>query len=174
MLPYYRWSLRLITTDFQLTNLSLLSREGQSQFVANFQVRRPRVIQGTLIPAGRQFNSSTLVGHALQHPILIFSPLLAWWMLTRRSLLRLLLGGVCALLCVELLDLPFVLIGSIEDLILVNVNTALPADSALVGWMNFLNGGGRMGLCLFAAASLLLYHPWPTRPRNQSKAKKPN
>jgi hypothetical protein len=156
LLPYYRWSLSLITTDYQLTDLSLATRQGQTHLAANFQQSRARVIQGTLLPADREFNSSTLLGHALQHPILIFSPLLAWWVLMRRKPWRLLGSGLVALLAVELLDIPFVLVGSVEDLVLVNIDAALPARSGLVTWMNFLNGGGRVGLCLGAVA-LLLY-----------------
>ncbi len=158
MLPYYRWSLALITTDYHVTDLSLITRQGQSQFAANFELHNPRVIQGTLIPAGRVFNSSTLLGHALQHPLLIFSPLLAWWLMVRQKPWRLLIGGLVALMCVELLDIPFVLLGSIEDFVLVNIDPLLPAHSTLVSWMNFLNGGGRLGLSLCAAALLLYQH----------------
>ncbi len=158
LLPYYRTSLALINSNYQLTDLSLVTRQGQTHIAANFQQKRARMIQGTLLPAGREFNSSSLLGHALQHPILILSPLLAWWVLIRRKPWRLLLGGVLILLGVEFLDIPFVLLGSIEDLVLVNVDPSLPARSGLVTWMHFLNGGGRIGLCLFAVVMVLYPH----------------
>lgn len=158
MLPYYRWSMALISTDYRPTELALINRQGQSLIAANFTQQRPRMIQGTLLPADREFNSSTLLGHALQHPILIFSPLLAWWVMVRQRPGRLLIGGIFALLCVELLDIPFVLLGSIEDLVLANIDVTLTSHSTLVAWMNFLNGGGRLGLCLCAAVLVLYPH----------------
>jgi hypothetical protein len=63
--------------------------------------------------------------------------------------IALLFMAVPLLLLVEMLDVPMVLLGSIEDLILANV--APTADSFLVGWMNFMNGGGRLALSIVAA-----------------------
>jgi hypothetical protein len=42
-----------------------------------------------------------------------------------------------------------VLLGSIDDLILANV--APGTSSFLVGWMDFMNGGGRLALSVAAA-----------------------
>lgn len=157
MLPYYGWSLSMINQNYKLLDLILIAHQNQTHISAKFQQANTRMIQGTLLPAGPQLNSSTLLGHALVHPILVISPILAWWRMERRRLPHLLFGGLIALLGVELLDIPFVLLGSIEDLLLVNIDKSLPAQSGLVTWMHFLNGGGRLGLCLFAAAMLLYY-----------------
>lgn len=41
------------------------------------------------------------------------------------------------------------MLGSVEDIIL--ANSALTADSFLINWMNFMNGGGRLALTIVAA-----------------------
>jgi hypothetical protein len=61
----------------------------------------------------------------------------------------LLFMAVPLLLLVEMLDVPLVLLGSVEDLIL--ANTAPTANSFLINWMNFMNGGGRLALSIAAA-----------------------
>jgi hypothetical protein len=43
-----------------------------------------------------------------------------------------------------MLDVPLVLLGSIEDLLIANI--APDTFSFLVAWMNFMNGGGRLAL----------------------------
>lgn len=53
------------------------------------------------------------------------------------------------LLLMEMLDVPLVLLGSNEDLLLANI--APGTASLLVAWMNFMNGGGRRALSIAAA-----------------------
>ena len=65
--------------------------------------------------------------------------------------IALLVIAVPFLLLVEMLDVPLVLLGSIEDLILTNV--APTTNSLLVNWMNFLNGGGRLALAIVAVTA---------------------
>jgi hypothetical protein len=48
-----------------------------------------------------------------------------------------------------MLDVPLVLLGSIEDLLIANI--APDTFSFLVAWMNFMNGGGRLALSIVAA-----------------------
>jgi hypothetical protein len=52
-------------------------------------------------------------------------------------------------LLVELLDIPFILLGSAQDLMAANF--ASTESSLAIEWMNFMNGGGRQALSLFAA-----------------------
>lgn len=53
------------------------------------------------------------------------------------------------MLLVEMLDVPLILLDSAQDLMMANLPSA--DFSLLVGWMNFLNGGRRPALSLFAA-----------------------
>jgi hypothetical protein len=57
------------------------------------------------------------------------------------------------LLLLEMLDVPLVLLGSIEDVILANI--ANSTSSLLVVWMNFMNGGGRLALSIVAALAAI-------------------
>jgi hypothetical protein len=79
----------------------------------------------------------------------MLSLLVAWPVTSITRRIALLCMSVPLLLLVEMLDVPMVLLGSIEDLILANV--APDTTSFLVGWMNLMNGGGRLALSIAAA-----------------------
>lgn len=149
LLPLYRWELAQLAPDYAVRSLDLARLHGEEVVALTVRVARYLVVEGRVLPPGGDINASTLAGNALQHPIVIFSLLLSWprIALARRPVLILL--GLPLLLLVELVDVPLVLLGSIRDLLLANL--APGTYSLLVGWMNFLNGGGRLALSLAAA-----------------------
>jgi hypothetical protein len=59
------------------------------------------------------------------------------------------------LLLVELLDVPLVLVGSVQDLLLASLAPDRLSHDPWVAWMDFLNGGGRLALALMAGAPSL-------------------
>lgn len=61
-------------------------------------------------------------------------------------------------LVVLVLDVPFVLLGSIEDLILYNITLEKLSSSFIVMWMNILNGGGRMVISIVAVLMTVIIY----------------
>jgi len=148
LLPLYRWELEHWSQDYQIQSLLLGDDHGEN-VVALSLFTKYAVIGGRVVPPGIGITCSTLLGHVLQHPLLILSLAIAWPAATLRQRLAQLCCAMPLLLLVELLDVPLVLLGSVRDLLVANL--AAENDTFMVGWMNFLNGGGRPALSLFAA-----------------------
>lgn len=105
-------------------------------------------VAGAVAPPGSRVDASTLAGHALQHPVVLFSIVIGWPGLGWRRPLALAIA-LPLLIAVEAVDVPLVLIGAFEDLVF--AASGSQHTSLLVAWMNFMNAGGRIGLCLAAA-----------------------
>jgi hypothetical protein len=109
----------------------------------------------TTVPADVDLWSSTLQAYALHHPIIVYAMLAAWPARSLRHRLRLLLLGVPCVLITTSLDIPFVLVGQLRDLLLANLApTALDSDPRAV-YFAFLHGGGRLGLAVAGAAAVI-------------------
>jgi hypothetical protein len=148
MLPLYRWELTHLTQDYDIQ--SLMPGNSHGEGVVNLTLLTRYIVIGAhIIPPGISISCSTLIGHALQHPLLILSLAVAWPASTLAQRMMRLCCTLPFLLLVELLDIPLVLLGSAQDLLMANFASA--NGSFLVGWMDFLNGGGRPALSLFAA-----------------------
>lgn len=167
LLPMYRWELSQFGQDYQIQTLSLGESHGEAAVVLTLLTRNS-AIAGHFIPAGISITSSALVGYALQHPLLSLSVAVAWpaSSLTHRMLR--LCSALLLLLPVEIADIPIVLLGSVEDLLEANFYSS--TGSLVVGWMNFMNGGGRLALSLFsglvAVAVAKFFFPIRTPQRN--------
>lgn len=148
MLPLYRWELGHLAQDYRLQSLVLGDSHGEHVFMLSL-LSKYSVIGAHVIPPGIGISSSTLAGHALQHPLLILSLAVAWPAAAPAQRMVRLCCALPLLLVVELLDVPLVLLGSVQDLMMANFPSG--DFSFLVGWMNFLNGGGRPALSIFAA-----------------------
>lgn len=149
LLPLYRWEIGWCAPDYRIQSLGIQENRGEAVVALNLKLVQYTFVGGHLIPPGMDISSSTLAGHVLQHVLLMLSLLVAWPAASIFRRIALLGMAVPLLLLVEMLDVPLVLLGSIDDLILANV--APTAGSFLVSWMNFLNGGGRLALSIAAA-----------------------
>jgi len=149
LLPLYRWEIAALTPDYRIASLALADNRGETVVAVTLDLVRYIVVAGQALPPGGNISSSTLAGHALQHPLLMLSLLVAWPAAGISRRIALLAIALPFLLLVEMLDVPLVLLGSIDDLILANV--APGTSSFLVVWMYFMNGGGRLALSVAAA-----------------------
>ncbi len=149
LLPLYRSEIGWIFPDFNITSLALASDRGEEVVALNLNLVRYTVLVGQVLHPGVSVSSSTLAGHALQHPLVMLSLLVALPASNNKHHIAMLGMAIPLLLLVEILDVPMVLLGSIEDLILANV--APDSTSFLVAWMNLMNGGGRLALSIAAA-----------------------
>ena len=158
LLPLYRWEIGWLSPDYRITGLALADNRGEAVVALNLQLVRYTIVAGHWLTPGGDLSSSTLAGHALQHVLLMLSLLIA--SPTKSILHRLVLLAIAMplLLLIEILDVPLVLLGSIDDLILANV--APNSSSLLVAWMNFMNGGGRLALSIAGAVVVIGSANW--------------
>lgn len=149
LLPLYRWEIAWLAPDYHLVSLAIADSHNESVIALNLDLVRYTVVAGHALPPTSGISSSTLVGHALQHPLIMLSLLAAWPASSNFQRVKLFLIALPPLLLLEALDVPLVLLGSIEDLMIANI--APDTFSFLAAWMNFLNGGGRLALAIVAA-----------------------
>lgn len=151
VVPLYQHAVGWLAPEYHLERLDLKRQGAQRYFELRVVTARPISKGDAQVPAGVGASSSTLLGHALQHVILLYGLLLAWPVARWWQRALLLALGVPSLLVVELVDVPIVLVGSIEDLVLANLAPELLADSPRVLAMHFMNTGGRLALSLAVA-----------------------
>lgn len=155
IIPLYKTSFSLMTDHYELQTLRIESQR-EPYFKIAVKTTGSRVLNGTSVPNDVEITSQTLQGHAFQ-PVIIALSLLMVWPLRRiwhRALIVLM--AVPSLVLVLALDIPFVFLGALEDLVLVNFYPDALKSSISVHAMHFLNGGGRLLLGLLAAMLSLL------------------
>ena len=103
---------------------------------------------GMNYPANLQISSQTLLAHSVQHLLFYTAVLSVSLYCYPLSWRRLLAASVPLLLLLELIDIPFVLTGTIEDLLLNSFNQGEPVRNWRIIWMEFLTNGGRIGLAM--------------------------
>jgi len=148
LLPLFRWELAAFFPDYREIHLDLGGQGTEIYFTLRSVLAAPCRVGLTLLPSGTVLTGSTLLGHALQHPVIILTMAATVWLCHRESAGRLVVCSLLFLLAVELLDVPLVLIGSIEALLFERFAPAEMSRSLLVYWMHFLNEGGRLALSL--------------------------
>ena len=149
MLPLYRWEIGWLSPDYRIISLAFADDRSEGVVALTMNLISYIVVAGHALPPGGNISSSTLSGHALQHPLVMLSLLVALPASNISHRIALLSVAAPLLLMVEIFDVPLVLLGSIEDLILANI--APDTSSILVMWMNFMNGGGRLAFSIVAA-----------------------
>lgn len=149
-LPLYRFEIEAIFPFVDIQHL-LIDTSGSERLIT-LQVifNSPYYVGMNRLAAGTAVSSSTLLGHAFQ-PLVILLPLVgAAGAIVPTSKKRLVTGAAFSLVLLTALDVPFVLVGAIEDILF---NQFAPGNppSLTMRWLYFLNGGGRWGLSVAAA-----------------------
>lgn len=152
LLPVYQWSFETLTPYYGVRSLRLEQENGERIIKVRAQTTGARLLAGRTVQSSVHVSSSTLAGHALQHVVVLFTAMLLWPVRRWWERIVLLVLAIPALLLVETLDVPLVLAGALEDLILFNFDEKLLSSSFLVQGMHFMNSGGRLALSLIAAA----------------------
>lgn len=156
-LPLYRAVFSALGPQYRLDALTLDTLpSGEAVIAAAVTTRELFAVGGGLVPAGLAMTASTLAGHALQPPTLLFAIGLAWRLrgAVARALQLVLLGAL--LVVIEAVDVPLVLLASVYDLLYANFAVPGVRPSWLVSWMDALNGGGRLVLSVAAAVAASL------------------
>lgn len=149
--PLYLWEIGMLAPQLDVTELKVAAPQGERVVMLDAEVRAGAVFGDYFFERAMPMSSSTLLGHVLLHPIVMLLILLAW---PRANIQRkglYVLAAIPFLVAVELLDVPLVLLGSLQDLVLANTAPDSTRFAPLVIWMNLLNGGGRIALSVAAA-----------------------
>lgn len=160
-LPLYQQMIAWLMPDYRVVDIVLQSQPSGQVVQLSVELIHQTVLGLKLLPQGLSVSATTLQGHALQHAILIATVLLAWPLGEKASWthrLALLGLGLIGLMFVEALDVPFVLAGSVTDLLLADFAPQLQDSSWLVRWMHVLNGGGRLALSVGVALVAVAGH----------------
>jgi hypothetical protein len=159
LLPLLRWEIAQLTPHYEIRDLSVAHASGETAITVSVKTAYPRLYDGRYLPADVPMRSSTLLGHLLQPLVVMLSLISTAALLRRQRALPLVLFAIPAAVAVVMLDVPFVLVGALEDLVL---STGLSSDayrSPWVTWMNLLNGGGRLALGIGAALVVIAIAP---------------
>lgn len=154
-LPWYKAVLRFSLPYDRLADLTVVWHKNEFLVAGNFSTTGFQLFHGRLLPPGLSISASTLLGHALIHPLILFTAVMAWpgldW---RRRLFRLILS-IPFLWLLETVDVPLALAGVVDD-----VKAGGNLDSMMASWGFMLDGGGRMALSLASAIACAAFHDW--------------
>lgn len=158
LLPLFRRELAWLMGDFRIDYLDLQEQGGETIVLMQASLQEYRLLSGRLIPPGISVNASTLALHAWAHPILLFSLLAAWPGIPLAQKPALLLIGMPWMLLAELLDIPLVLRGSVEDMLYWQADPAMrnPPAAALI--QHALDSGGRYGITILFSLFAVFSH----------------
>ncbi len=156
LLPLYQEVLEMLPHGWQSVTTRLVMDGTERMVQARFLTLSGFEFSGVRIPAGGAVTASTLMGHVLQHPVLLLTlwatwPLARWW---HRAVA--LVPALAGLLVVEAVDVPLVLNGAMQDIMLVNLAPERLAGDPYVWAMHVMNTGGRLALTLAMGALAML------------------
>lgn len=154
----------LLGDRYRRETLEARSVDGAPAFVLRATMRSAQRIGPAVLPAGTPLVTSMLQGYAAQHFVLILATLLAWPAADLRARLALLALGVPAVAVATMLDVPFVLTGLVDDLVLGTFAPEQVGASWAVAYYEFLHRGGRYALALFLAVAVALFISRVRRP----------
>lgn len=167
VVPLFRAELGLLMPEFRLDYLDWKFDRNEAVFALTATLTEHRVVLGRVLPPGVSINASTLAAHAWVHPVLMLSLLAAWPGIARRRKPLLLLLGLPFVLMAELLDVPIMLWGALEDLIYYQLDPARVSESIGSRAQHFLDGGGRyaVSILLGLGAVILFQKFYPANPK---------
>jgi len=151
LLPIFRSELNWLMPSFRIDSLDWRIERGETVVVLNATLTEYRVIMNQVFPAGVSVNVSTLAAHAWVHPVLMFSLIVAWPGIAWKRKPLLILIALPLVLLAELLDIPFMLWGAMEDFLYWQADSTRTAESIGSHVQHFLDGGGRYALAIVLA-----------------------
>ncbi len=155
LIPLYRWSFTQLTPHYQIRSLRVEQASGERVFALRARTTGARNIAGHSVPDGTEVSSVTLAGHAFQPVIVLIGAAMLWPVRARAERISMVLFALPLLILVEMIDVPLVLAGALEDVVLFNVAPDQLSASLLVQAMNYMNNGGRLALSLVAVGLMV-------------------
>lgn len=155
LVPYFRWVIHLVEYRLQIGAFDVIRTNGEYLYQVRLVSQGPTTLYGRSLP-GMDVSATTLVTHSLQH-LVIFAVVATAGILFGKVRLRwFLLVLPMGLLFALGLDIPLVLLGSIEGLFLENLAPDQLDTNGFVMWERFLTNGGRLALAISLSLLCLL------------------
>ena len=156
MLGVIEHALAFWAPQFQVLDVAVTSRGGDTVVEAQLLARQYFIFYGQVVPDGWTISASTLAGHLLLHAAVLLTLLAGWPAATPSLRLARLVAALPMLLLLAWLDLPLVLVGSVHALMLQSLAPASLSTAAFVLAMQFLENGGRVVLVLLLAWAVIV------------------
>lgn len=156
ILPLFRFELHGLMPSFYIDALDWKIEHNETVVVLSATLSEYRVILHHAFPAGVSINVSTLAAHAWVHPVLIFSLMAAWPGIAWQRKPLLLLSAVPFIVLAEMLDIPLLLWGALEDMLYWQADPVRVAESLGSRAQHFLDGGGRYAVSIVLALLALV------------------
>ncbi len=161
-LPLYQAVLDVAVRGAALSSLAVVDRRGEIAVLATFRFGDGAVFAGLALPGRGEVTATTLGGHVLVESVMVLTLATGWpWRRWQEGLAGL-ACAVPAMLAVAALDVPFMLLGALTDLVFASL--APERFSLAIAWMRMLDGGGRFVLALCAGAAAVAAARWLAKP----------
>lgn len=157
-LGFYHASMSLWAPALQVEPLTIENQNGQWMFVSVMSNKMPIKFRLQDLPAASEIQVSTVVGNAVQAPILMLTLILAWQTQGWRHRLSALGIALPMLALLAAVDIPWVLVGAAWEAYFYYLEPESRWHVFSIQIMHILNNGGRLALGL-AAALVCLYLP---------------
>ena len=158
LLPLFRFELNEMMPSFHIDSLDWKIDRNETVVTLSATLSEYRVILNKVFPSGVSVNVSTLAAHAWVHPVLMLSLMAAWPGVAWKRKPFLLLTTLPFIVLAEMLDIPLMLWGALEDMLYWQADPSRIAESLGSRLQHFLDGGGRYALSiLFALAAVILF-----------------
>lgn len=158
LLPLFRFELHGLMPSFRIDALDWKIDHNETVVALSATLSEYRVILHQAFPAGMTINVSTLAAHAWVHPVLILSLMVAWPGIAWKRKPLLIVTALPFIVLAEMLDIPLMLWGSLEDMLYWQVDPTRVAESLGSRVQHFLDGGGRYALSI--GLTLLVIALW--------------
>lgn len=168
LLPVFQREIQWLAPQYAVRSLATAEVQGEQAIVLQVTTAGYVAARAGWLAPGVTMSSATLRGHVYQPVIVMACLLLPWPARRQRDYFSRIVLALPLLLAVEGLDVPQVLLGSIDDLLASPSRPAGAARSFPVYWMNFLNGGGRAALSITASLLALAMQQYISARRTQS------
>lgn len=168
--PAFRAVLGWTVSHLGTPRLEVVAQESLHVFAAQVAVGNIVLLKGQMLPPGSVLRASLPVYVALAPLLIVVTAALAWKGLTWRGRLLRLAISVPFMVLLELVDTPALLAIALHE----SVRGAGPASamSPWVGWIHFMDGGGRYALAIGAALLVAEVHSLITRGLTRRIARK--
>lgn len=151
LLPLFRSELTLLMPAFHIDFLGGRIEHNEAVVALTATLIEYHVVLEQVFPRGISVNASTLVAHAWVHPVLILALAVSWPGIASRHRPGLLLLCLPFVALAEMLDIPLILWGAVEDFLYWHANPARINESIGSRVQHFLDGGGRYAVSMVLA-----------------------
>ena len=167
-IPWYAFIVSALEQRFAVDFIELTQVKTETMFQLKLVVKEPINLYGTELPLGGDISAFTLLAHSLQHIIILSAITLATIIFFAIHPWRLIAAFCLAIIALETLDIPLLLLGSVETILLENLAPDRLDSSLQVWWVEFLNNGGRIALSVFFG--LVVFEIGKRKPFDQEKS----